>query len=136
MNIHLNSFHFSSGNLTKAMAVDHYCQNVNDDIIQCILYDGNATGSRMVGIEYIISSGVFSSFAPEEKKLWHSHAYEVKSGQAIAPELDEQQSLALAERLVSTYGKTFHTWDTTLNQQAPIGIPELMMAFTADGQLD
>lgn len=39
-------------------------------------------------------------------------------------------------RLVGTYGKTWHTWHTDQHEQLPIGRPELMMGFTADGQLD
>lgn len=39
-------------------------------------------------------------------------------------------------RLVSTYGKTWHTWHSELHPQLPVGIPALMMSFTADGQLN
>jgi Protein of unknown function (DUF1264) len=37
--------------------------------------------------------------------------------------------------LVSTYGKTWHTWQIDKDSSLPIGIPQLMMGFTADGQL-
>jgi hypothetical protein len=36
---------------------------------------------------------------------------------------------------VTTYGKTFHTWQYD-RDDFPYGIPQLMMALTADGQLD
>ena len=39
------------------------------------------------------------------------------------------------EDLVSTYGKTFHTWQYD-RDDFPYGIPQLMMGFTADGQAD
>ena len=40
------------------------------------------------------------------------------------------------EKLVHTYGKTWHTWHTDLNKDLPHGVPQLMMGFTADGQSD
>jgi len=36
---------------------------------------------------------------------------------------------------VTTYGKTFHTWQYD-REDFPYGIPQLMMAFTEDGQAD
>ena len=40
------------------------------------------------------------------------------------------------KKLVGTYGKTFHTWHTDLQKELPLGVPQLMMGFTADGQAD
>jgi hypothetical protein len=40
------------------------------------------------------------------------------------------------EKLVSTYGKTWHTWDVDRpGGELPLGYPRLMMGFTADGQI-
>lgn len=33
-------------------------------------------------------------------------------------------------------GKTWHTWQVDLGHQLPLGPPQLMMAFTQDGQID
>ena len=38
------------------------------------------------------------------------------------------------KQLVGTYGKTWHTWQVDRGDQLPLGIPHLMMGFTADGQ--
>ena len=38
--------------------------------------------------------------------------------------------------LIGTYGKTWHTWQVDRGDKLPLGIPQLMMAFTKDGQLD
>ena len=40
------------------------------------------------------------------------------------------------EKLVHTYGKTWHTWHTDLDKRLPLGVPQLMMGFTAEGQAD
>jgi hypothetical protein len=37
-------------------------------------------------------------------------------------------------KLIHTYGKTWHTWHTDSGVQLPLGVPQLMMGFTADGQ--
>ena len=37
--------------------------------------------------------------------------------------------------LVNTYGKTWHTWQVDRDQNLPLGIPQLMMGFTRDGQI-
>jgi hypothetical protein len=68
----------------------------------------------------------------DEERLWHSHRYEVKSGMLAAPGIPER---ACFTDLVTTYGKTFHTWQYD-RDDFPYGIPPLMTGLTADGQLD
>jgi len=60
----------------------------------------------------------------------------VKSGTLIAPGLPASADHALMKRIVNTYGKTWHTWHTDRDKTLPLGIPALMMGFTADGQMD
>ena len=36
--------------------------------------------------------------------------------------------------LQQTYGKTIHTWAIDVSPELPLGPPNLMMAYTADGQ--
>jgi len=62
--------------------------------------------------------------------------HEVKSGQLIAPGIPEVAEKELMKKLVGTYGKTWHTWHTDVDKQLPLGVPQLMMGFTADGQAD
>ncbi len=136
INTYLDGFHFYSGSLQGQMEAHHYCTIVNDDLIQCVIFDGNVSGAKLMGVEYIVSGPVFASLAPDEQQLWHSHVHEVSSGQLIAPGIPEAAEHALMTKLVGTYGKTFHTWHTDLHKELPTGIPQLMMGFTADGQLD
>src|SRR5690606_37762227 len=71
-----------------------------------------------------------------EKKLWHSHVYEVKSGSLVAPGLPDVAEYALMAKLVGTYGKTGHTWHTDQDLEVHYSVPQLEIAFTADGQAD
>ena len=38
------------------------------------------------------------------------------------------------KKLMGTYGKTWRTWQVDHTDRLPLGIPQLMMGFTADGQ--
>jgi hypothetical protein len=131
-----NGFHFVSGEMSHQMQANHHCAIISNDFIQCIIYDSHFLPSRLRGIEYIISRAAFMNLTTEEKRLWHSHSYEVTSGSLIEPGLPMPVDDAVMETLVTTYGKTFHTWrwDERTNT-LPLGIPELVMGFTADGQL-
>jgi Protein of unknown function (DUF1264) len=101
-----------------------------------VIYDGNASDARLMGIEYVVSAKLFATLPAEEKQLWHSHRYEVKSGALIAPGIPDVAERELMEQLVSTYGKTWHTWHTDNPANTlPLGFPQLMAGFTADGQL-
>jgi hypothetical protein len=135
-NAYLDGFHFYNGNINAQMEAHHYVSQLNEDIHQAIIFDGNEKDAKIMGVEYIISEKLFKTLDEEEKKLWHSHHYEVKSGTLIAPGIPEVAEHELMEKLVSTYGKTIHTWHTDQERRLPIGAPMIMMGFTKDGQLD
>jgi hypothetical protein len=131
---YVNGFHFYNGAIEHQMEAHHYCSILNDDVIQCVIYDGNVNDAKLMGVEYIVSAALFDILPDEEKALWHSHVHEVKSGQLIAPGIPDVAEHALMQKLVGTYGKTFHTWHTDRQQNLPLGMPKLMMGFIADGQ--
>ena len=133
---HLCGFHFYSGDMKRALRVDHYCSHVNADIFQCVIYDSAAKNARLIGVEYVISEALFKQLPEEEKKLWHSHRYEVMSGQLTAPGLSDRAEQELMKEFASTYGKTWNLWQVDRGDALPLGLPKLMMGFTADGQAD
>ncbi|ARP93042.1 OBAP family protein [Bordetella genomosp. 13] len=136
LNAYLDGFHFYNGRPNMQMEAHHYCSILNDEVIQCVIYDGNVGDAKLMGVEYIISEKLFKELPEAEKPLWHSHVHEVKSGQLVAPGIPQVAEHELMEKLVSTYGKTFHTWHTDLDKTLPLGLPQLMMGFTKDGQAD
>lgn len=135
-NAYLDGFHFASGDMRMQMEAHHYCGHLNEEVIQCVLFDGNGQQAKLAGIEYIISKALFESLPAAEKHLWHSHVHEVRSGQLIAPGIPAVAEHALMEKIAGTYGKTWHTWHTNEGAALPLGIPRLMMGFTEDGQAD
>ena len=136
LNAYLDGFHFYSGNPQGQMEAHHYCGHVNEDVIQCVIFDGNQDDAKMMGIEYIITRKLFTDLPADEKHLWHSHVHEVRSGQLIAPGIPEVAEHELMEKIAGTYGKTWHTWHTDQGNALPLGTPMLMMGFTQDGQLN
>jgi hypothetical protein len=136
INAYLDGFHFYNGNMKAQMEAHHYCSILNEEVTQCIIYDGNVRDAKIMGVEYIVSGRLFQSLPEAEKAMWHSHVHEVKSGQLVAPGIPQAAEHELMEKLVGTYGKTWHTWHTDLHKQLPIGVPQLMMGFTADDQHD
>ena len=134
INAYLDGFHFYNGHPDLQMEAHHYCSILNEDVIQCVIFDGNTKDAKIMGVEYIIDEKLFASLPIKEKSMWHSHGYEVSSGQLIAPGIPASAEHMLMERLAHTYGKTWHTWHTDQDKALPVGVPQLMMGFTADGQ--
>jgi hypothetical protein len=135
MSTYLNGFHMYADDMGRQVEASHFCIHLRHDLHQCVIFDRNATDARLIGIEYIVSEERFRSLPDDEKRLWHSHHYEVKSGVLVAPGIPEIAERTYFEDLVTTYGKTFHTWQYD-RDDFPYGVPQLMMAFTEDGQPD
>lgn len=133
---HLSGFHFYSGDPHRAVRVEHYCSHLNADVLQCVVYDSDEKNARLIGVEYIITEALFNQLPVEEKKLWHSHRYEVMSGLLTAPGVSALAEQELMTSFVSTYGKTWTLWQVDRGDKLPLGLPKLMMSFTADGQMD
>jgi hypothetical protein len=134
LNAYMDGFHFYNGDMQGQMEAHHYCGHLNEDVIQCVIFDGNEESAKIMGVEYIVSRALFEKLPPEEKHLWHSHVHEVRSGQLIAPGIPEVAEHEFMEKIAGTYGKTWHTWHTDQQKELPLGTPMLMMGFTQDGQ--
>jgi hypothetical protein len=135
LDAYLDGFHFYNGDMQGQMEAHHYCGHLNEDMIQCVIFDGNEKNAKIMGIEYIVSRTLFDKLPAEEKHLWHSHVHEVRSGTLIAPGIPAIAEHELMEKIASTYGKTWHTWHSDRGHELPVGTPQLMMGFTQDGQL-
>ncbi|NHO33922.1 OBAP family protein [Acetobacter fallax] len=135
MSEYLNGFHFYADDMGRQIEANHFCTHLTEDFHQCVIYEANQTNARLIGVEYIVSERIFKTLPENEKKLWHSHQYEVKSGMLVAPDVPNPAEYAFMTDLVTTYGKTWHTWQIDRDHDLPLGIPQLMMGFTKDGQI-
>ncbi|MES2643931.1 MAG: OBAP family protein [Myxococcota bacterium] len=134
INTWLDAFHVDKMDPSHVMEVQHYCDILNQDVIQCALYDQSTKRARLVGVEYIIPEGAFAGLPNAEKPYWHPHNYEVLSGALVAPGMPAAQEQALMAQLLNTYGKTWHTWDAA-SAPLPLGDPRLAWSFNADREL-
>jgi hypothetical protein len=136
--MYLNGFHVSKDDPTIQMEAHHYCNQVNEDLAQCVLFDGNTAEARMMGLEYIISETLYSTLPTEERAYWHPHNYEILSGQLRLPGLPDAAEEEALKSKMNSYGKTWHTWMTGMhNQKAdplPFGPPHLQWSFNRDGE--
>ncbi|THU45975.1 hypothetical protein C4D60_Mb09t00050 [Musa balbisiana] len=74
-------------NLSRQIQAHHYAARINQDVLQCAVYDSDAPSAHLIG----------------EQKLWHSHAYEVKSGVFMCPRMPEVMQRQELKGLAKTY---------------------------------
>ncbi|KAK2764517.1 hypothetical protein FQN54_009212 [Arachnomyces sp. PD_36] len=135
---HLNAFHVYASNPTRCVEANHYCSHVTEDVRQCLLYDSPKANAKLLGVEYMITPRLFETLPSEERKLWHTHEYEVKSGMLIMPaplvpsSAWEAAETAEMRDIVPLYGKTYHFWQVDKGDKLPMGPPELMGSFTSE----
>ncbi|KAK8847344.1 hypothetical protein IAR55_005201 [Kwoniella newhampshirensis] len=140
---HLCGLHIYSHDPKRPVKAHHFCTHLRHDLHQCVIYDSDKSDARLIGIEYLVPESVFVDLPEDEKKYWHSHKYEVESGMLMlgTKSLVPNAMTDIAERpamleLHRTYGKTTHTWQYDVHPDLPLGPPQIMMAYTADEQVD
>jgi hypothetical protein len=136
--MYLNGFHVSKDDPRMQMEAHHYCNQANEDLAQCVLFDGNTAEARMMGIEYIISEKLYNTLPADEKAYWHPHNYEILSGQLRMPGLPDAAEQEALKGKMNSYGKTWHTWMTGMHGKdadpLPFGPPHLQWSFNKDGE--
>jgi hypothetical protein len=137
---YLDGFHVMKDDPSLHMEAHHYCKGMNEEFTQCVIFDGNTADSNIIGVEYIISEGLFESLPDDEKKNWHPHNYEILSGQLIMPGVPAVAEKAALGKKMNSYGKTWHIWDTghvghPAAHKLPIGKPLLAWSYNRDGEM-
>ncbi|KAJ3843990.1 hypothetical protein F5878DRAFT_200977 [Lentinula raphanica] len=120
----LCAMHPYAADPSRVVPAYHYCtHNISSDLHQCIIFDSNETSARLIGVEYIVTEKVFKTLDDEEKRLWHSHKYEIESGiltmvakQGIPGGVDDMLEMPALKDLHTTYGKTWHFWQIDQGQ--------------------
>jgi hypothetical protein len=133
MHLYLCAFHVAKDNPGFQVEAHHYCAPQGSELHQCVIYDSRGPNPKLLGVEYIIPDAAYQKLPAEEKMYWHPHAYEIVSGQLIAPDMPKQGD-DIFPGLITTWGKTWHTWRDP-SQDFPIGEPLLMWSANGDGQI-
>lgn len=143
----LNALHIyadeARSNVSRYVEATHFCAHVRKDVRQCLIYDSAEKDARLIGVEYMIPEHLYQTLPDDEKKLWHSHDFEVKSGMLCLPkpegadpaEWEKAETEAMKE-IVGLYGKTWHFWQIDRGDKLPIGYPKLMGSLTDHKQVD
>lgn len=135
--VHLVGAHAYATDPSRQVLAHHYCSHLTEDLRQCLIYDSyDRADARLIGVEYVISRAMYERLPPEEKQYWHSHAYEVCSGLLTMPGVPQMMEDTEMQKLVNTYGKTWHFWQVDRGDPLPMGPPRLMASFTKPGQLN
>ncbi|XVF25576.1 hypothetical protein REPUB_Repub13aG0223800 [Reevesia pubescens] len=125
---HVCTFALYSHDMSRQIETYHYITRLNQDFLQCPVYDSEVSKARLIGIEYIISDRLYEALTQEEQKLWHSHAYEIKSGLWVNPRILEMIGKPELENLAKTYGKFWCTWQVDRGDRLLLGALALMMS--------
>jgi hypothetical protein len=133
MHLYLCAFHVAKENPKFQVEAHHFCSPQAGSLHQCVIYDNRSPASKLLGVEYIISDDDYQKLPAAEKKYWHPHAYEILSGQLVAPDFPMQGD-AIFPGLINTWGKTWHTWPDPTTAM-PTGEPILMWSANGDGQI-
>lgn len=105
----------------------------------------------------MITPKLYETLESAERKLWHSHVFEVKSGMLIMPQPSalvpqaawDKAETAEMEDVVELYGKVsqligptsecrqlaysiqvYHLWQVDKGHKIPLGEPKLMTSFS------
>lgn len=138
--VYLDGFHVMKDRPDLMMEAHHYCHAQNEELMQCVIFDGNTAEANLIGVEYIIADTLFEKLPADEKPLWHPHNYEILSGTLVAPGLPDVAERAFLAKKINSYGKTWHIWDTGHvghpgASSLPTGQPLLAWSFNADGEM-
>ncbi len=132
---YLCAYHIAKKDPGFVVEAHHYCAAINDDVHQCVIFDSNGKGARILGVEYIITDAVYQKLPDDEKKYYHPHRYEVLSGLLLAPGMPAADEKKFMDVVATTWGKTWHTWPDP-KTALPLGEPLLMWSATRDGMID
>src|SRR5690349_7828538 len=60
----------------------HFCRQVNQDFLQCMIFDGNTKDANLIGIEYIVSERLFATMN-SYGKTWHTGRHDGEPGDRL-----------------------------------------------------
>jgi hypothetical protein len=101
----------------------------------------------------MVTPKLYATLPPDERRLWHSHVFEVKSGMLVMPQPPASSALTTPslplpqaaweaaetkemEQVVHLYGKVYHLWQVDRGDKLPLGEPQLMTSYTEEGQFE
>lgn len=106
--LHVDAKHYVRDART---AVHHWCKTINDNLIECLLFDSDEADAGLVGIETIVPKDIWSTFTKDQQKEWHDHATEIIEAEATLPDTPPEEAAKIVEFLKGTRGRVIYIWD-------------------------
>jgi hypothetical protein len=111
--------------------VHFYCSGDSGGIMAtCLIFNGNKTGSALIGVEYIISAEQYASLPEREKPNW-SPISEEEESEIRYPNLTPQQLQQVLEQFKDSYVKLILTWNP--NDNLPQYPPQVVIESLVGG---
>ena len=109
--IHVSAPHVMNGEMVGPM--EHYCKAIDNEIIQCILFDGTGPNAKLTEVEYMIAKKLVKKHTSDWKweQNWHDHQQEIDTGRvAILNPTDKKAQASVVKTVAKTDGIIFHLW--------------------------
>ena len=120
--------HLQKDRPANAQVAYHFCKPLNDDVAQCLLYDGTGPDARLIGVEYLVSDAVHRSMPEGERAYWHDHKHEVDARLIRSLTQAGDEEAATLAKVRTLWGKVYHTWAS--GPTYPEGPPRLFWSVT------
>ena len=120
--------HLQKDRPANAQVAYHYCKPLNDDVSQCLLYDGTGPDARLIGVEYLVSDSVYQGMPAEEQAYWHDHKHEVDARLIRSLTQAGADEAATLGKVRTLWGKVYHTW--AAGETYPTGPAKLFWSVT------
>lgn len=104
--------------------VHHSCKTLDEDYIQCLLFDSDLPNAHVIGVETIISPEVYAQLPEEERSSWHYHKDEIPLVDAKLPGLSDEEIARVVAAVENTYGRVVIFWNP--GEIAPMGVPSVV----------
>jgi hypothetical protein len=88
----------------------HDYQPLNDQVGQCLIFDGPGADARLIGVEYLVSDEVYRSMPAEERLYWHDRKPEIDAGLVRGRTQSGADMEATRAQVRTRWGKVYHTW--------------------------
>ncbi|NIP99084.1 MAG: DUF1264 domain-containing protein, partial [Nitrospinaceae bacterium] len=109
--LHFTAPHVMNNEVTPSY--HHYCQAAGNDILQCLVFDSDEPGARLVEIEYLVPKRLTKQFVPEWRywRHWHDNGEEVATGRLVVVKPTSTGEKKTVEKTLSgTDSLIFHLW--------------------------
>ncbi|KAG8365579.1 hypothetical protein BUALT_Bualt18G0120100 [Buddleja alternifolia] len=132
MSQHVCTFAAYSHDMARQIETHHYVSRLNQDFLQCAVYDSDDSTARLIGVEYIVSERIFETLPPEEQKLWHSHGDRLPLG-VPALMMSPQGAHMVKPDLIQTRDEKYKIFcDELRKSRVDISLPDRTVNTHAD----